>query len=83
MKKLVVIAMSTLCLSMTTTHNVYASKPFSKFTNCTELRKTFPKGVAKDKKSACQTGATVNKKVYQKNIGSDRDKDGIACELSK
>jgi hypothetical protein len=56
--------------------------PAKKFKNCTELRKTFPKGVAKDKKSAGKTGATVNAKVYKLNIGSDRDKNGVACELA-
>jgi hypothetical protein len=53
--------------------------PAKKFKNCTELRKTFPKGVAKDKKSAGKTGARVNAKVYKLNIGKDRDKDGVAC----
>jgi len=56
--------------------------PAKKYKNCTELRKAFPKGVAKDAKSAGITGATVNAKVYKENIGSDRDKDGVACELA-
>jgi hypothetical protein len=56
--------------------------PAKKYKNCTELRKTFPKGVAKDAKSAGNTGAKVNAKVYKENIGSDRDKDGVACELA-
>ena len=56
--------------------------PAKKFKNCTELRKTFPKGVAKDAKSAGNTGATVNAKIYKLNIGSDRDKDGVACEIA-
>jgi hypothetical protein len=56
--------------------------PAKKYRNCTELRKTFPKGVAKDAKSAGNTGATVNAKIYKLNIGSDRDKDGVACELA-
>ncbi len=56
--------------------------PAKKFKNCTELRKTFSKGVAKDAKSAGKTGATVNAKIYKLNIGSDRDKDGVACELA-
>jgi hypothetical protein len=56
--------------------------PAKKFKNCIELRKAFPNGVAKDAKSAGITGATVNGKVYKLNIGSDRDKDGVACELA-
>jgi len=50
------------------------------FKNCTELRKVFPKGVAKSAKAAGATGAKVNSKVYLENIKSDGDKDGIACE---
>ena len=52
----------------------------NKFKNCTELKKVYPKGVAKDAKSAQQSGATLNPKVYLANKGSDRDKDGSACE---
>ena len=52
-----------------------------KYKSCTELRKEFPNGVAKNAKSVRQTGATVNAKIYSLNIGSDRDKDGVACEL--
>ena len=50
------------------------------YKNCTELRKDYPRGVARDAKSAKATGATVNAKVYNANKKSDRDKDGIACE---
>jgi Excalibur calcium-binding domain len=53
-----------------------------KFKNCTELRKSFPKGVARDAKSAGNSGAAVNALVYQQNASSDRDKDGIACEVA-
>ena len=52
----------------------------NKFKNCTELKKAFPKGVAKDAKSAQQSGATLNLKVYLANKSSDRDKDGSVCE---
>lgn len=71
---------SVLSLSLMFTSNVQASQPAKKFKNCTELRKTFPNGVAKDAKSAGNTGAKVNAKVYKENIGSDRDKDGVVCE---
>ena len=56
--------------------------PVAKYTNCTKLRQTFPKGVAKDAKSARKTGATVDTKAYAANKSYDRDKDGVACELS-
>ena len=80
MKRTIAITTSVLSLSFMLTSTVQASEPSKKFKNCTELRKTFPKGVAKDAKSAGSTGATVNAKVYKLNIGSDRDKDGVVCE---
>lgn len=58
----------------------YAKTDPNKFKNCTELKKVYPKGVAKDAKSAQQSGATLNPKVYLVNKSSDRDKDGSACE---
>lgn len=57
-----------------------AQTPSKTFKNCTELRKVYPKGVAKSTTAAGKTGATVNSKVYMENLKSDRDKDGIACE---
>lgn len=57
-------------------------KPAQRYENCIELRNVFSKGVAKDKKSVRKTGATVNAKVYTLNKGYDRDKDGVACELT-
>lgn len=57
-----------------------AQTPSKAFKNCTELRKVYPKGVAKSAKAAGKTGAKVNSKVYMENIKSDRDKDSIACE---
>ena len=80
MKRNIAIMASILSLSFIYTGTVHASHPAKKFKNCTELRKAFPKGVAKDAKSVGSTGASVNAKVYRLNIGSDRDKDGVACE---
>lgn len=56
-----------------------------KFSNCTELNKVYPGGVAKSSKSINTGGKikktpTVNAKVYAENSTKDRDKDGIACE---
>ena len=56
--------------------------PTQNYRNCIELRKVFSRGIAKDKKSAGKTGATVNANVYTLNKGYDRDKDGVACELA-
>jgi hypothetical protein len=54
--------------------------PPKRYKNCTELRKVYPRGVARDVAAAGASGATVDAKTYKLNSGSDRDKDGIACE---
>lgn len=59
--------------------------PAKKYANCKALNKVYPHGVgkpgAKDKTSGKPvTNFKVNRAVYAKNAGSDRDKDGIACE---
>jgi len=54
------------------------------FKNCTELNKVYPGGVALP--GAVNNGGMTkltpkfNKKLYEANKKSDRDKDGIACE---
>jgi hypothetical protein len=54
------------------------------FKNCTELNKVHPGGVARP--GAVNSGGvtklipTFDKKLYEANKKSDRDKDGIACE---
>jgi hypothetical protein len=54
------------------------------FKNCTELNKTYPGGVAFP--GAVNQGGMIkltpkyNKKIYEANKKSDRDKVGIACE---
>ena len=56
-----------------------------KYSNCTQLNKDYPGGVAKSKTVRNKGGntkktPTVNAKVYAENSSKDRDKDGIACE---
>lgn len=54
------------------------------FKNCTELNKVYPGGVALP--GAVNDGGMTrlapkfDKKLYEANKKSDRDKDGIACE---
>ncbi len=54
------------------------------FKNCTELNKVYPGGVALP--GAVNAGGETkltpkfDKKLYEANKKSDRDKDGIACE---
>ena len=54
------------------------------FKNCTELNKVHPGGVALpgavNKGGATNLTPKYNKKLYEANKKSDRDKDGIACE---
>lgn len=54
------------------------------FKNCTELNKVYPGGVALP--GAVNVGGETkltpkfDKKLYEANKKSDRDKDGVACE---
>jgi hypothetical protein len=63
-----------------------ASTPLTqKFSNCAELNKVYPGGVAKSSKVKNQGGKTkykpaVDAKIYEANKSKDRDKDGIVCE---
>jgi hypothetical protein len=57
----------------------------TKYKNCTALNKDYPHGVgrqgARDKTSGTPvTSFKVSNSLYAANRGSDRDKDGIACE---
>lgn len=80
MKRTIVIPATILLTIIPFANIVNANAPAKKFKNCTELRKVYPNGVAKDAKSATGTQAKVNAKEYADNKSSDRDKDGIACE---
>lgn len=63
-----------------------------KYKNCKKLNAVYPSGVAKEgavdtktvngtKVTVTTNGSpTVDSKLYKKNKGLDRDKDGIACE---
>jgi len=78
--KRVVVALFLFIATQAIDVSAYAKTDPNKFKNCTELKKVYPKGVAKDAKSAQQSGATLNLKVYVANKSSDGDKDGSACE---
>jgi len=70
-----------ISIGVTPTTSFAAAK---KFKNCTELNKVHPGGVALP--GAINAGGTTkqtptyDKKLYEANKKSDRDKDGIACE---
>ena len=80
MKKLFVTALI-LGLSLSGTSAKAAAKVFK---NCTELNKVYPGGVALPGviNAGGKTKLTpkFDKKLYEANKKSDRDKDGIACE---
>ena len=80
MRKFLVATTAIFVFSGSMASFAQASTPSAKYKNCTELRKKYPNGVAKSAKTAGNTGATVNAKVYAENKGSDRDNDGVACE---
>lgn len=52
------------------------------FANCTDLRGTYPNGVARSKSAAAglRYAPFVHAKLYEANSKMDRDKDGVACE---
>ena len=64
--------------------------PEKKFKNCAALNKKYPGGVAEKATSVNKNKAgmlqkskkapKISSKIYKKNKGLDRDKDGIACE---
>ncbi len=80
MKKLLIAAV-VLSFSLSGTSANAAAKVFK---NCTELNKVYPGGVALP--GAVNAGGMTkltpkfDKKLYEANKKSDRDKDGIACE---
>jgi hypothetical protein len=60
--------------------------PAKRFSNCTQLNKTYKHGVgrkgAHDHVTSGRpvTNFTRNTTVYKQNTARDRDKDGVACE---
>ena len=80
MKKVIVAALM-FSFSISGTSANAAAKVFK---NCTELNKVYPGGVALP--GAVNAGGEskltpkFDKKLYEANKKSDRDKDGIACE---
>lgn len=86
MKKITAILLSTtLLLGVSTISPTTTDAAAKTFKNCTELNKTYKGGVAKAANIKNKGGNTkytpfVSKDIYNANIKSDRDKDGIACE---
>jgi hypothetical protein len=84
-KIVAVLAGLTLTLGVVATASSAEAVPAKKYKNCTQLNKVYPHGVgkpgARDKTSGTPVKTfKVSKALYTLNKGSDRDKDGIACE---
>lgn len=86
MKKILSIALgATLILNFLTVTPTPTDAAGKSFKNCTELNKSYKGGVAKAANIKNKGGKTkyapfVSKEIYDANVKSDRDKDGIACE---
>ena len=87
--KMLISFLATISLIFTSTASFAAPV---KYKNCKKLNAVYPSGVAKDgavdTKTVSGTKVVVttngtpvyDAKLYKKNKGLDRDKDGIACE---
>ncbi|QUG41331.1 excalibur calcium-binding domain-containing protein [Psychrobacillus sp. INOP01] len=86
MRRISVLLLSaTLVFGVSTISPTVTDAAAKSFKNCTELNKTYQGGVAKAANIKNKGGKTkytpfVSKEIYDANIKSDRDKDGIACE---
>ena len=78
------VLVASICLGLFVAFPSHASAAAKKFKHCTELNNVYPGGVALP--GAVNAGGTTkqtpkyDKKLYEANKKSDRDKDGIACE---
>jgi len=81
MKKLAFVSIIVLASFVLIPNSQAAAKAFK---NCTELNKVYPGGVALpgavNSGGATKLTPMYDKKLYEANKKSDRDKDGIACE---
>ena len=57
-----------------------STSPSRLFKNCSDLKKTYPSGVALNRISIGNMIVDIRPLVYKANIRLDIDKDGIACE---
>jgi len=86
MRKISLILLSaTLLLGVSTISPTATDAAAKTFKNCSELNKTYNGGVSKatnikNKGGKIKYTPFVSKEIYNANIKSDRDKDGIACE---
>jgi hypothetical protein len=78
------VLVASICLGLLIAFPSHSNAAAKKFKNCTELNKVYPGGVALP--GAVNAGGVTkqapkfDKRLYEANQKSDRDKDGIACE---
>ena len=88
MLRSVAIALDVGILTVSVGPASLALQPFVVYSNCSELLKDYPNGVAKSPRAAnlaVENGnkrPAVSRKVYKENVKSDRDRDEVACEQS-
>jgi hypothetical protein len=90
MKKILTITLTSLALAAPTAV-VFAgpAEAATHFANCDAMHRTYKNGVAKSKAAANRQWNTghfrpaVRPAVYWANSGSDADKDGTACEVTR
>jgi hypothetical protein len=64
------------------------AQPAKRYANCTALNRAYPAGVARSSSAASKAvrdgmrRPKVSASLYRDNAGSDRDRDGVACEQS-
>ena len=73
-----------ICIGLTIAMMSPSEAAVKTFKNCAELNKVYPGGVALpgavNSGGATKLKPKYDKKLYEANKKSDRDKDGIACE---
>ncbi len=78
------VLVASICLGLFIAFPSHSNAAAKKFKNCTELNKVYPGGVALlgavNAGGATKQTPIYDKKLYEANKKSDRDKDGIACE---
>jgi hypothetical protein len=79
-----VVSLSVISVGMTVATAEAAAAP-RHFANCTALNQVYPHGVGRPGAVDHTSGTRVTTfrrdlALYNANSGSDRDKDGIACE---
>jgi len=87
MRKCLIAAVATAAALPVAVPTADAARPAKSYANCSALHRDYPHGVGRSGARDHVRGSTrpvtnfkVNTRLYQANRGSDRDRDGVACE---